>query len=314
MAVRRSRKLSARVARSFSRIRRADFCEAWLPSPARSDLTLSRDELARGPAERRPRDASSAAELERLIPGLRPRWIGRCSSRAAPTSTSRPARRLPAAVSARVAARSEPARGSVRRGERRMRWTIDAGGRLEARLRDSRQRGGRLGGQCRASAAALLGSASRRSAGRWSSCASAHRASRTCRWSMTPRAASISRARATIDLAQSARRDRDRAVRRRARGNRHRDRDRPLRGVVDWPIERVERSWAGLRSFAPDRFPVYGFDPDVPGFFWCAGQGGFGIQTSPAAASLRRRCCLAKSPTRCVAHIDPAIFSPRDLR
>ena len=54
--------------------------------------------------------------------------------------------------------------------------------------------------------------------------------------------------------------------------------------VVDWPIERVERSWAGLRSFAPDRLPVYGFDPDAEGFFWCAGQGGFGIQTSPAAA------------------------------
>ena len=57
-------------------------------------------------------------------------------------------------------------------------------------------------------------------------------------------------------------------------------------GVVDWPVERIERKWAGLRSFAPDRLPVFGFDPDGPGFFWCAGQGGFGIQTSPAAASL----------------------------
>ena len=68
--------------------------------------------------------------------------------------------------------------------------------------------------------------------------------------------------------------------------------------VVDWPIERVERSWAGLRSFAPDRLPVYGFDPDAPGFFWCAGQGGFGIQTSPAAANSLRRCCWASSRTR----------------
>ena len=56
--------------------------------------------------------------------------------------------------------------------------------------------------------------------------------------------------------------------------------------VVDWPILRVDRSWAGLRSFAPDRLPVYGFDPKASGFFWCAGQGGFGIQTSAAAARL----------------------------
>ncbi len=56
--------------------------------------------------------------------------------------------------------------------------------------------------------------------------------------------------------------------------------------VVDWPVERVERSWAGLRSFAPDRLPVFGFDPEVEGFFWCAGQGGFGIQTAPAAGEL----------------------------
>lgn len=54
--------------------------------------------------------------------------------------------------------------------------------------------------------------------------------------------------------------------------------------VVDWPVERVERHWAGLRTFTPDRVPVIGFDPDVPDFFWCAGQGGFGIQTAPAAA------------------------------
>ncbi|MEH3048269.1 NAD(P)/FAD-dependent oxidoreductase [Sphingomonas adhaesiva] len=56
--------------------------------------------------------------------------------------------------------------------------------------------------------------------------------------------------------------------------------------VVDWRVERVERSWAGLRSFAPDRLPVFGFDPRMAGFFWFAGQGGFGIQTAPAAAAL----------------------------
>jgi len=80
--------------------------------------------------------------------------------------------------------------------------------------------------------------------------------------------------------------------------------------VVDWSVERVERSWAGLRSFAPDRLPVYGFDADVPGFFWCAGQGGFGIQTSPAAARLAASVLLNGGHDSMVAHIDPHIFSP----
>lgn len=65
--------------------------------------------------------------------------------------------------------------------------------------------------------------------------------------------------------------------------------------VVDWRVERVERSWAGLRSFAPDRLPVYGFDPVVPGFFWFAGQGGFGIQTAPAAARLGAALLLGRA-------------------
>ena len=63
-------------------------------------------------------------------------------------------------------------------------------------------------------------------------------------------------------------------------------------GVVDWRVERVERSWAGLRTFAPDRLPVYGFDSEEPAFFWCAGQGGFGIQTAPAAARLAAKLIL----------------------
>jgi D-arginine dehydrogenase len=80
--------------------------------------------------------------------------------------------------------------------------------------------------------------------------------------------------------------------------------------VVDWPIEKVERTWAGLRSFAPDRVPVYGFDPHQPAFFWCAGQGGFGIQTAPAASRLAAAILLGESPDPTVAHIDPALFSP----
>ena len=80
-------------------------------------------------------------------------------------------------------------------------------------------------------------------------------------------------------------------------------------GVVDWPVEAVERSWAGLRSFAPDRLPVYGFDSRARGFFWCAGQGGFGIQTAPAAAKLAAAVLLDEAPDAEVAHIAPAIFS-----
>lgn len=47
-------------------------------------------------------------------------------------------------------------------------------------------------------------------------------------------------------------------------------------------VRRVRHRWAGLRVFSPDRTPVVGFEPAAPGFFWCAGQGGYGIQTSPA--------------------------------
>jgi D-arginine dehydrogenase len=56
--------------------------------------------------------------------------------------------------------------------------------------------------------------------------------------------------------------------------------------AMDFPVTRVETSWAGLRSFAPDRTPVAGFDRTAEGFFWLAGQGGYGIQTSPALSRL----------------------------
>jgi D-arginine dehydrogenase len=49
-------------------------------------------------------------------------------------------------------------------------------------------------------------------------------------------------------------------------------------------VRRISHRWAGLRTFAPDKSPVVGPDPGVPGFFWLAGQGGYGIQTAPAMA------------------------------
>ena len=51
-------------------------------------------------------------------------------------------------------------------------------------------------------------------------------------------------------------------------------------------VRRIEHRWAGLRTFAPDRLPVVGFATDAPGFFWLAGQGGAGLQTAPAVASI----------------------------
>ena len=80
--------------------------------------------------------------------------------------------------------------------------------------------------------------------------------------------------------------------------------------VVDWRVAALERKWAGLRSFAPDRLPVYGFDPRVPGLFWCAGQGGFGIQTAPAAARLAAALVLGTAPP---AGVDPARYAPGRL-
>jgi D-arginine dehydrogenase len=77
---------------------------------------------------------------------------------------------------------------------------------------------------------------------------------------------------------------------------------------VDWRVTAVERRWAGLRSFAPDRLPVYGFDADVPGFFWAAGQGGFGIQTAPAAAELAAALLLGTGAMP--AGVDPDRYRP----
>jgi D-arginine dehydrogenase len=62
--------------------------------------------------------------------------------------------------------------------------------------------------------------------------------------------------------------------------------------AADLPVRRIVRAWAGLRSFVADRSPVIGFDPAVAGFFWLAGQGGYGVQTAPAAA--RAAAALAR--------------------
>ena len=66
--------------------------------------------------------------------------------------------------------------------------------------------------------------------------------------------------------------------------------------AMNYPITRVERTWAGLRSFVADRTPVAGFAPDAEGFFWLAGQGGYGIQTSPALSQLAADLIMERAP------------------
>ena len=55
-----------------------------------------------------------------------------------------------------------------------------------------------------------------------------------------------------------------------------------VREATTLPARSINAAWAGLRTFAPDRGLVLGPDPAEPAFVWCAGQGGFGIQTAPA--------------------------------
>lgn len=82
--------------------------------------------------------------------------------------------------------------------------------------------------------------------------------------------------------------------------------------MVSTPVTRPLATWAGLRSFASDRSLVLGRDPDVPEFIWCAGQGGYGFQTSPAASVLLADLVMGRTPS-----LDPeavAALRPDRLR
>ena len=61
-------------------------------------------------------------------------------------------------------------------------------------------------------------------------------------------------------------------------------------------VSRVTHRWAGLRTFAPDKTFVVGFDPRTEGFFWLAGQGGYGVQTSPGMSKLAAALLTGSSP------------------
>jgi D-arginine dehydrogenase len=67
-----------------------------------------------------------------------------------------------------------------------------------------------------------------------------------------------------------------------------------IQAVTHLSVRHVRRSWAGLRTFARDRTPVFGYDPDLSSFFWFAGQGGYGMQTAPAAARLGAALALER--------------------
>ena len=78
-------------------------------------------------------------------------------------------------------------------------------------------------------------------------------------------------------------------------------------------INRVRKRWAGLRSFAPDRSPVIGYDSSLPSFFWLAGQGGYGIQTAPAASRFAAALLRGEQPkdmTNLIAQLSPLRFAP----
>ena len=81
-------------------------------------------------------------------------------------------------------------------------------------------------------------------------------------------------------------------------------------------IRRPTRIWAGLRSFAPDGDLVAGYDNAVPGFFWIAGQGGYGIQTSPAMGEVSAALVLGLSvPAHAAAFgLTEAMLAPARLR
>lgn len=77
------------------------------------------------------------------------------------------------------------------------------------------------------------------------------------------------------------------------------------------PVTRLETSWAGLRTFAPDRTLVVGFDRTEKGFFWLGGQGGYGFQTAPAVSDLCAQLIGGQETTldrQTIAKLDPARF------
>lgn len=81
--------------------------------------------------------------------------------------------------------------------------------------------------------------------------------------------------------------------------------------TVDWPIEAVERRWAGLRTFYQHFLLAIGEDPTAPGFNWSAGQGGWGFQTAPAMSALGAAAILGEPPPAPFDRLDVQRYRPR---
>jgi D-arginine dehydrogenase len=84
--------------------------------------------------------------------------------------------------------------------------------------------------------------------------------------------------------------------------------------MTNEPVTRLLANWAGLRTFSPDRVPVIGFDSQTPGFFWLAGQGGYGFQSAPAASELAADILQGRSSalgSEIIAALNPARFDGR---
>ena len=86
-----------------------------------------------------------------------------------------------------------------------------------------------------------------------------------------------------------------------------------VNGATSLGVRAVRSVWAGLRTFAPDRQPVVGVDAAADGFVWCAGQGGTGIQTSPAMGELVADAVFGATPPPDLAALLGSL-SPSRLR
>ncbi len=102
---------------------------------------------------------------------------------------------------------------------------------------------------------------------------------------------------------------------------RHREEDVALgieriQSVSSLSIPSVQNAWAGLRSFVRDNQPVNGWDDEVEGFYWLAGQGGFGIKTSPAMGEYAAAMILEGAPPadQLAVGLDPASLGVERLR
>ncbi len=88
-----------------------------------------------------------------------------------------------------------------------------------------------------------------------------------------------------------------------------------MQQALDIPVTRIERAWAGLRTFTPDGGLAFGWADGADGFMWCVGQGGYGIQTSPAAGRLVADLVAGRDPAawmgdaaRILPRLDPRRF------